>query len=134
MAKKIFKHIIVGLAIGFVCTTACLWIFRAYEAGGIFVMRQFTMWLLASAMYGVISLIYDTSVPFPLSLILHFTGCLAITFAGGVLSGFMEVLTWKEWFISVIPGFVIIYLIIGIAITLVSKYNAKKINKKIGKE
>ncbi len=134
MKKKIAQHIIVGLAIGFVCTTACLWLFKVYEAPGIAVMRQFTVWLAASAVYGAISMIYDTDIPFPVSLIIHFLGCAAVTFAASIISGIMDYMVWYQWFIYVLPVFIIIYIIIGLAVTLVSRCQAKKINQKMKKK
>ncbi len=131
MAKKITQHIMVGLSIGFVCTTVCLWIFGAYEATGIAVMRQFTTWLMASALYGLISLIYDTSIPLPASLSIHFIGCAAITFIASIISGIMEFMPWYEWFIHVLPVFVLIYIVIGAVTTITTRCQAKKINKKL---
>lgn len=131
MAKKIMEHIIIGLAIGFVVTTISLWCFKVYEAPGITVMREFTTWLFASALYGIISLIYDTDTPFPLSLIIHFVACAAVTFAASFISGIMNFMNWYEWFMYVLPVFVLIYIVIGAITTMVTRCQAKKINKKM---
>lgn len=133
MKKKILEHIIVGLGIGFVITTACLWIFRLYEASGAEVMRQFTTWLAASALYGLISLIYDSDIHFPLSLAIHFTACASVTFIASYVSGILNYMQWYQWFIYVLPIFVIIYIIIGVAMTVTTQCQAKKINTKIEK-
>lgn len=134
MLKKITQHLIFGLATGFVCTTACLWIFGGAEATGMAVMRQFTTWLAASALYGLFSLIYDTNLPLPVLLSTHFIGCGAITFIASMVSGILEAMPLHEWFIRVLPVFVVLYLIIGAAITLATHYQAKKINEKISKK
>ncbi len=131
MKKKIIEHLIIGLGIGFIVTTACLWAFRLDEASGAEVMRQFTTWLAASACYGLISLIYDGDISFPLSLAIHFTGCVAITFIASYISGIMNFMKLYEWFIYVLPVFIIIYIIIGIAVTVTTKYQEKIINKKM---
>lgn len=131
MLKKVTQHIMVGLAIGFVCTTVCLWIFGGYETTGMAVMRQFTTWLCASALYGLISIIFDTSIPLPASLSVHFIGCAAITFIASIVSGIMEVMLWYEWFIHVLPMFVFIYIVIWAVIAITTRYEAKKINKKL---
>lgn len=133
MAKKIIEHIGIGLAIGFVITTISLWCFKLYEAPGMAVMREFTTWLIASALYGIISLIYDTDIPFPLSLIIHFTACAAVTFAASIAAGIMDIMKWYEWFLYVLPVFVLIYIIIGAAVTITTHCQAKKINKKLNK-
>ncbi len=131
MLKKITQHIMIGLAIGFVCTTVCLWALGGYKATGIAVMRQFTTWLMASALYGLISLIYDTNIPLPASLSIHFIGCAAITFVASIVSGIMEFMPWYEWFIHVLPVFVLIYIVIGAVTTITTRCQAKKINKKL---
>lgn len=131
MRKKIIEHLIIGLGIGFVVTTACLWAFKLNEASGAQVMRQFTTWLAASALYGLISLIYDSNISFPLSLAIHFTGCAAITFIASYISGIMDFMKLSEWFIYVLPVFIILYLIIGAVVTVITQCQAKKINEKI---
>lgn len=133
MKKKIIEHLIVGMGIGFIVTTASLWAFRLYEATGMAVMRQFTTWLAASALYGLISMIYDSDIPFPFTLGIHFIGCAVITFIASIISGIMEFMEWYEWFIYVLPVFVGIYIIIGIAVTVTTKCQEKQINKKMNK-
>ncbi len=133
MKNKIIEHLIVGLGIGFVVTTASLWAFGLYEATGMAVMLQFTTWLAASALYGLISMIYDSDIPFPLTFAIHFTGCAVITFIASAVSGIMEFMQWYEWFIYVLPVFVGIYIIIGIVVTITTKWQEKQINKKMNK-
>lgn len=133
MKKKIIEHLIVGLGIGFAVTTISLWFFRLDQASGAEVMRQFTTWLFASAFYGLISIVYDSDIPFPLSLIIHFITCAVITYAACAVSGILAFMKWYQWFIYVLPYFVIIYIIIGISITVITHCQAKIINKKIKK-
>lgn len=133
MKRKIFEHVITGLGIGFVATTASLWLFRLDKASGDVVMQQFTTWLIASVMYSLISIIYDTNLPLPLSLSIHFAGCAAITFAASYFSGLLQFMAWYEWFIYVLPYFIAVYLVIGAVSTIVTRYQAKAINEKIKK-
>ena len=132
MLKKIIDHIGAGLAIGFIVTTACLWFFGAYEASGLVVMRMYTVWLAASALYGVVSLIYDSELPQPLAVTVHFLGCVAVTFAASAGAGLFEIFSpWPYWFIYVLPTFVAVYLVVGGVNALVERRMAKKINDKI---
>lgn len=133
MKQKIINHLIIGMGFGFPITTISLWIFRVYEAPGMAVMQEFTSWLAASALYGLISLIYDSDIPLPLSIALHFTGCAAVTFGASFASGLMEYMKWYEWFKYVLPYFVIVYIIIGAVVTLTRICETKKINEKINK-
>ncbi len=132
MLKKLCEHVGVSLAIGWTVTTACMWAFGAYNAEGLAVMRMYTAWLAASALYGLISLIYDTELPLPLSIALHLIGCIAITFGGSWAAGLFDVFDpWPFWFIYVLPIFFIIYLIIGAAVTVAEKLKEKKINDEL---
>ena len=131
MARKIVQHIAVGLSIGFIVTTACMWCFGAYEASGMVVMRNFTAWLIASVLYGLVSLIYDTSIPLPISIAIHFTLCGIITFAASVAAGLLSIMELGEWCIRVLPVFVGIYIIISLSVALDTRFRAKKINEKI---
>ena len=132
MLKKFFAHLGVGLAIGWVVTTSFLWIYGAYDAPGLAVLRNETVWLIISALYGLISLIYDVELPLPAAIAIHFFGCAGLTFIGSWAAGLFEVFEpWPYWFIYVLPSFLVIYLIIGGVITLVERRRAKKINDKI---
>lgn len=131
MKKKILEHIITGLGIGFIITTICLWAFKLDQASGAEVMRQFTTWLFASALYGLISIIYDTSIPFPFSLAVHFLLCAAVTFVASIVSGIMSYMQWYQWFIYILPVFIGIYILIGLVMTIVTRCDANKINNKI---
>lgn len=131
--KLVLEHIVVGLAIGFVVVTACFWLFGAYETGSMELMRQMTAWLVASACYGLVSLIYDSRLSFPAVLGIHFAGCAAITLAASYASGIMGYLNWhfSDWCTHILPTFVVLYLIISVVVTLIDKCETKKINKKI---
>ncbi len=135
MKKKVMEHLLVGLGIGFVVTTVCLWIFGLNEATGAEVMREFTVWLVASALYGLISLIYDSKISLPLSCVIHFIVCASVTFVASCISGIMGYFTaWYEWFFYVLPVFVVIYLIIGTGMVIVERCQTKKINERISKK
>ncbi len=133
MLRKIFSHIGVGLAVGYPVTTACMWIFGAWQATGLSVMRMYTVWLAASVVYSLISLIYDTELPLALSIGIHLAGCIATTFVASWAAGLFKVFEpWPFWFVYVLPAFFVMYLIIGGVIYLDGKHKARKINKKIG--
>ena len=134
MLKKFFSHIGVSLAIGWTVTTACMWGFGAWQADGMAVMRMYTVWMAASALYGLISLVYDTELPLPLAIAIHFVGCAAITFAGSWAAGLFNVFeAWPYWFVYVLPTFFVIYLIIGGVIIVTEKIKANRINKESNK-
>lgn len=137
MVKKIIAHAAAGLAIGWIMTTACLWIFGGggEAVSGFTVLRNETVWLFASIIYGLISLIYDTNMPLPAAVGLHLFGCAAVTFLGSFAAGFFEMFDpWPYWFIYVLPTFIIIYIIIGVSVTITERRRARKINEKIKRD
>ena len=97
MLKKVFSHVGVSLAIGWAVTTVCMWSFGAWQADGMAVMRMYTVWLFASALYGLISLVYDTELPLPLAIAIHFIGCAAIT-------NFLNALTYFREMVNLPPS------------------------------
>lgn len=130
MFKKIMKHMGTGLAIGFVITTACLWAFGGYTASGLEVMRQFTVWLFASALYGLSSIVCDTKIPAPAAIAIHFIICTTITLIAGFIT-LSAILELKTWLLYVMPTFFIIYIVIYAVVALTSYIDAKQINKKV---
>lgn len=133
MIKKFFKHVQISAAIGFFITTACLWLFGAYEATGFVVLLNYTAWLGASVLYGIISVIYDSSMPFPINLAIHFLGCAAITLVATWTTGFFNEMVFGDWLTRVFPLFVIIYAIISAVVFLTERKRAKQINEKLKK-
>ena len=134
MLKKIFSNLGVGLAIGWIVTTACLWAWGcgSNDVSGIVIMRHMTIWMIASALYGLISLIYDSDLPLTAAIPIHFLSCGLVTFIASWAAGLFEIFSpWPYWFIYVLPTFVVVYLIIGGISTFVELSRAKQINDKI---
>lgn len=131
MLKRTVSYISTGLAIGFIATTACLWMSGVNALSGNVVMRHYTVWLFASALYGFVSLIFDTKIVYPVTLIIHFFSCALITFIACFAAGVFSVIKLHEWFICVLPMFVIIYIIISVTMAAAERIEARKINKKM---
>lgn len=129
--KNFIKRIGIATSIGFLITTICMWIFGAYEDSGMEVLRVFTVFWFASALYGIINLIYDTNVPFPWTVIIHFVSCFAVTIAAGIASGLLEILGWFNMITGITPTFIIIYAIIGVISIIITKRQERQINNKI---
>lgn len=130
--KSLFKHIAEATAIGFPFTLVCLWIFGAYEATGMVVLRMCTVWYIASILYGVISMIYDFDIlSLPVTIIIHFIACFAITIGAAAAAGLLQVMSFGKMLLAVAPVFVIIYAIISVITTIAIKRDEKQINNKI---
>ena len=60
--KKVFCYLERGLAIGFLVTTVCLLI----NEGANETMRQVAVWMVASMLYGAVSLVFEAdAIPLP---------------------------------------------------------------------
>ena len=130
--KSLIRHIAVATAIGFPFTLICLWIFGAYEATGMVVLRMCTVWYIASILYGVVSMIYDFDIlSLPVTIIIHFIVCFVITIGAAAAAGLLQVMSFGKMLLSVAPVFVIIYAVICVITTMAIKHDEKQINNKI---
>lgn len=130
--KNLFKHIAVATAIGFPCTLICLWIFGAYDATGMVVLRMCTVWYIASILYGVIGMIYDFDIlALPVTMLIHFIVCFAITIIAAAAAGLLQIMSFGKMLLAVTPVFVIIYAVICVMTTIAIKRDEKQINNKI---
>lgn len=123
--KKYVSNALVGMGFGFPITLLCMTLFGGYNA----VVREFLVWMIASALYGILATVMDNGkneLPMPVSLGIHFFGCVAITlgaaFLNGYLTGLADVLP------ILIPTLAIYVAICGICFWLMKK-NEKEVNK-----
>ena len=87
MIKKIVSYAILGMGIGSPIFTACLWLGGNDSAG----LRDTTAWLAASAVYGMLSLIYEADgLKLPVKVGLHALLCGLISLAVGRFLGYGE--------------------------------------------
>lgn len=123
--KKYISNAIIGMGFGFPITLLCMTIFGDYNA----VVREFIVWMIASALYGILATVVDSSkieMPMPVSFGIHFFGCVAITLGAAFLSGYLTSLT--DILPILIPTLVIYVLICGLCFWLMKK-NEKEVNK-----
>ena len=133
MTRRVRGYIMRGLAIGWVCTTICLFTVKS-EIGSHQMAVQFAIWLLASAAYGAANVVYDINgITTIKATVLHFVISLIITFVTTVIAGYFEITQWVMFFRNVFPVFIIIYAIITVAVFITIRVDARKINKKLGK-
>lgn len=123
--KKYVLNAIIGMGFGFPITLLCMALIGGYNA----VMIEFLVWMAASALYGVLSTIMDEKkfdMPLPLSIGLHFFGCVAITMGAALLCGYISSIA--DVLPILIPA-VIIYAVVCLICFLLMKQNEKQINK-----
>ena len=123
--KKYVLNAIIGMGFGFPITLLCMLLIGGYNP----VMREFLVWMAASALYGVLSTVMDSEkidLPLPASIGLHFCGCAAITIGAALLCGYIH--SVADVLPILIPA-VIIYLVVCFVCFLLMKQNEKQINK-----
>ena len=123
--KKYVLNAIIGMGFGFPITLLCMISIGGYNA----VMNEFLVWMAASALYGILSTLMDEKkfdMPMPVSVGLHFFGCVAITMGAALLCGYVR--SVADILPILIPA-IIIYLVIYYICFLLMKQKEKQINK-----
>lgn len=123
--KKFVLNAIIGMGFGFPVTLLCMTAFGGYNI----VLREFTVWMVASALYGLLSTMMDSQkneLPAPLSFGIHFFGVVAITLGAALINGYISGI--RDILPILIPTFVIYIVICGICFLLMKK-NEKEVNK-----
>ena len=131
MKNTVLKSVIVGMGIGFPVTLLCMILIGGYQP----VMKEFLVWMVASALYGVLStVIFDSKkeLALPLAMALHCVGCLIVTLAAAMILGYAE--NFVSLVAGVLPVFVIVYAVIYGVCIITMKINEKKINEALKQE
>lgn len=125
MLGKITNSILIGIGIGTIVFTACWWGF----AGANPVIIEYTRWIIASALYGLLSLLFDYMGSLLKATVIHFLGCASITLITGSLSGYAN--NFFELAKNMLPIFLVIYVVIYLSCYSYARYNAKLISRKL---
>lgn len=123
--KKYVLNAIIGMGFGFPITLLCMSLIGGYNE----VVREFFVWMVASALYGLLSTVMDSKkfdMPLPVSIGVHFFGCVAITLGAALLCGYIR--SVADVLPILIPS-IIIYVVVCFVCFLLMKQNEKKINE-----
>ena len=123
--KKYVLNAIVGMGFGFPITLLCMALIGGYNA----VVQEFLVWMVASALYGVLSTVMDSKkfdMPLPVSIGLHFFGCVAITMGAALFCGYVSSIA--DVLPILIPA-IVIYFVVYFICFLLMKQNEKAVNK-----
>lgn len=122
--KNILTTCITGIGIGMPITLICMTCLGGWND----VIKEFLVWLVASALFGVLSLLFTSAkLPLPLITAIHCIGCLGITCGACFINGYSDNL-WNI-LIYVLPVFAVVYAGIYITTMIIAKIEAKKINE-----
>ena len=123
--KKYVLNAIIGMGFGFPITLLCMSLIGGYNE----VVREFFVWMVASALYGLLSTVMDSKkfdMPLPVSIGVHFFGCVAITLGAALLCGYIR--SVADVLPILIPS-IIIYVVVCFVCFLLMKQNEEQINK-----
>ena len=123
--KKYVLSAIIGMGFGFPITLLCMALIGGYNA----IMKELLIWMAASALYGVLSTIMDErkfDMPLPVSIGLHFFGCVVITLGAALLCGYVGSIA--DVLPILIPA-IGIYFVVYFICFLLMKQNEKAVNK-----
>lgn len=125
----LLRGVLVSVGIGAIVSTICM---LAANPDPVVqeTLKNTGAWLIASALYGLLSRIYDKeSLSLPLAMAIHMGGCLVITLATCWLLGYGEL--GGNFFLAIVPVFVVIYIVIFSVIFWAEHKDARKMNEKL---
>lgn len=130
-SSVLIQSVLTGMGIGFPVTLVCMIAIGGFNS----VILEFGVWMVASALFGVLSgiLFYSKNdLSFPAALGLHLLGCFAVTVAACAILGYGSSL--PELIRSILPAFLVIYAAIYGICFAVMKHNEKKINEALNQQ
>lgn len=124
--NKIISYILTGLGIGSVCSLLSLWAYNGMDE----TLFQFAVWLVASALFGLVSLVYEVErFSLLVASSVHLLGCAAIALTTSWLLGYSD--NPLGLIKGILPGFLIIYGILYGICYLSSRSSARKLSEKL---
>ena len=122
--------ILTGIGIGIPVTIVCMISIGGWNA----VVMEFLVWTIASALFGVLSVVTfsNEKMNMILATALHCVGCLLITVGACFIIGYAD--SFFEILLAVAPVFAVVYIAIYSMNFFTMRKNAKKANEALGKK
>lgn len=119
-----------GIGIGIPVALICMVCIGGWNE----VIMEFLVWTVASALFGVLSVVTfsNDKMNLVLATALHCVGCLLITVGACWVIGYAD--SFFEILLSVAPVFVVVYVLIYLVSFFTMRKNAKKANEALGKK
>lgn len=126
--KNIILACITGIGIGMPVTVLCMALIGGWNDA----VKEILVWLVASALFGVLSLIFNSGkLNLILSTAIHCVGCLAVTCAACTINGYSD--NFFDILLAVLPVFAVVYIVIYSTAMISAKKEAKKITESLNK-
>lgn len=122
--------ILTGIGIGIPVTLICMISIGGWNA----VVMEFLVWTVASALFGVLSVVTfsNEKMNMILATALHCVGCLLITVGACFIIGYAD--SFFEILLAVAPVFAVVYIAIYSINFFTMRKNAKKANEALSKK
>ena len=132
MLKRLIAHAVVGVGLAFVITNITMFIFLRNVTGEQAIL-SYIIWMCAGVLYGIISLIHDTSISKIAAAAIHYVVNLAIS-CGAFLLMYNAVLhrTMEFSLLWPIGVFTLVYIIVGLCNYMYDKMSVNALNRKLG--
>lgn len=130
MKKSVFWNAVIGMGFGSPITVVCMTLIGGFNEA----TRELLVWVVASALYGVLSgVMYfgKKELPLPVALGVHCVGCLGITVAAVLLCGYVKGVADM---LPVLVPFPVIYAVVYGACLWGMKKDEKEINEALDKK
>lgn len=125
---SIFTACISGIGIGIPITLCCMTLIGGYNG----VVREFLIWTVASALFGVLSLLLfqqPGNLSLPAATALHCAGCMVVAAAAGAIIGYAD--SFLSLLLGILPVFVIVYSLLYGSFYFAMKKEARRINEEL---
>lgn len=124
--NSLFDYALIGMGFGFPITLLCMLLIGGFNG----VVAEFLTWMVASALFGIISGVLNSEkceLKLPVAMALHCLLCLAVATAAGAIIGYGD--NFLELLRGILPVFVIVYVLVYAVCILLMKREEKKINE-----
>jgi len=123
---SLIDYALTGLGFGFPITLICMILIGGMNG----VVKEFFTWMVASALFGIISGVLNSDkceLKLPVAMALHCLLCLAVATGAGAIIGYAD--NFLELLKGILPVFVIVYVIVYAVCIALMKREEKKINE-----
>lgn len=128
--RDLIIAILTGIGIGIPVTLICMISIGGFNG----VVKEFLVWTIASALFGVLSVVTFKSDRLNMisATVLHCVGCLLITVGACAIIGYAD--NFFEILLAVAPVFIIVYVVIYSVNFFTMRKNAKKANEALSRK
>lgn len=129
-SSMLIQSALTGMGIGFPVTLLCMAAIGGFNG----VILEFLVWMVASALFGILSgiLFYSKNdLSLPAAMALHCGGCFLVAICAAAVNGYSDDL--MDLITAIAPVFLVIYAAVYAVCFAIMKHHEKQINKALDK-